>query len=65
MLKNNVVQRFFSIFFCFFIKNCDIRIPKNQKPTYYEKYKTYCFARIITCNGEQNIFLALKQLIGY
>ncbi len=41
MLKFNVVQRFFSIFFCFLVIICDVSIPNKNQPTYYEKHQTY------------------------
>ncbi len=39
MLKNNVIQRFFSIFFCFFVLNTEVSTSNKKSPRLMKNFK--------------------------
>lgn len=60
MLKKDVIQRFFSKFFCFFQNNKEVSIPNHHEPTYYEKYQTYRTTCNVNSYGKQSIIVIIE-----
>lgn len=57
MLKKYVVQRFFSVFFCFSVIICQVSTPNQKHLLNYERYKTFNIVSC-TCNlGNESLFL--------